>query len=98
MKLSIIAAASLAAAVAFGATGASAAGACITKSAEATSGSADSAKWFAIETMVQGISWSLWPGYVANSKVEGYTISNQQFKCTGTGSVTCRGNATFCKT
>jgi hypothetical protein len=97
MKLSYLAAAAVAASLAVGATGASAAGACITKSAEATSGSADSAKWFAIETMVQGISWSLWPGYVSNSKVEGYTITNQQFQCSGTGSVTCRGNATFCK-
>jgi len=97
MKLSYLAAATVAVSLVVGVTGANAAGACITKAAEATSSSADSAKWFAIETMVQSISWGLWPGYVSNSKVEGYDITKQQFQCTGSGSVTCRGNATFCK-
>jgi hypothetical protein len=97
MKLSYLTAAVLAAAVTLSATQASAAGACVTKSAEATSGSAESAKWFALETMVQGVSWGLWPGFVANGKVEGYNITKQEYTCSGTGSVTCRGNATFCK-
>ena len=74
------------------------AGACVTKSAEATSGTADQAKWFALETMVQSVSWGLWPGYVATNKVEGYTVKNQQYKCSTSGAgTTCRGNATFCK-
>lgn len=71
---------------------------CVKKAAVATSGSAESAKWFALETMVQSVSWGLWPGFLATGKVEGYTIRNQRYKCTGTGSVTCRGQATFCKT
>jgi len=70
---------------------------CVKKAAEATSGSAESAKWFALETMVQSVSWGLWPGFLANGKVEGYVIRSQKYKCTGTGSVTCRGQATFCK-
>jgi hypothetical protein len=99
MKTSLLTGAVVGMVLALGSPQAFAAGACITKSAEATSGSAESAKWFAIETMVQGISWSLWPGYVANSKVEGYSISNQKFNCKpAAGGTYCVGSATFCKT
>lgn len=73
--------------------------ACVTKAAEATSTSAESAKWFALETMVQAVSWSLWPSFVATGDVPGYTVKNQKYKCTEGGiGVTCRGQATFCKT
>ena len=80
----------------FGATAASAE--CVTKGAIATSSSADSAKWFALETMVQAVSWGLWPGFLSNGKVEGYNITSQKYNCKPDGgSVTCRGQATFCK-
>jgi hypothetical protein len=79
-----------------GATGASAA--CVTKGAVATAESEKSAKWYALETMVQSVSWGLWPGFLSNGKVEGYAISNERYSCKpeGAGS-TCRGQATFCK-
>lgn len=71
---------------------------CVTKGAVATSDSAKSAKWFALETMVQAVSWGLWPGFLSNGKVEGYNITNERYNCKPDGgSVTCRGQATFCK-
>lgn len=72
---------------------------CVRKGAEATSGTEESAKWFVMETMVQSVSWGLWPGFLANGKVEGYTIKNEKYKCKKSGfSVNCVGAATFCKT
>ncbi|MBA2126435.1 hypothetical protein DLM45_09410 [Hyphomicrobium methylovorum] len=92
----IVMCAAVAAAMTLGAGVANAA--CVTKGAVATSGSADSAKWFAMETMVQSVSWGLWPGFLANGKVEGYRVSNKQYRCKPDGgSVTCHGRATFCK-
>ena len=71
---------------------------CVKKGAVATSGSAESAKWFALETMVQSVSWGLWPGFLANGKVVGYNIVNEKYSCKPDGGqVTCRGTATFCK-
>lgn len=71
---------------------------CVTKGAIATSGSEDSAKWYAKETMVQAVSWSLWPAYLTDGSVPGYTVKNERYKCTKDGgSVTCHGQATFCK-
>ncbi len=71
---------------------------CVTKGAIATSGSEDSAKWYAKETMVQAVSWSLWPAYLSDGSVPGYTVKNERYKCTKDGgSVTCHGQATFCK-
>ncbi|MEZ5925961.1 MAG: hypothetical protein R3D57_16445 [Hyphomicrobiaceae bacterium] len=75
-----------------------AAAGCVTKAAIATSGSEDSAKWYAKETMVQSVSWSLWPAYLSDGSVPGYTVKNERYKCTKDGgSVTCHGQATFCK-
>jgi hypothetical protein len=72
--------------------------ACVTKGAIATSADAKSAKWFALETMVQAVSWGLWPGFVATNKVAGYTITGERYTCKpDAGSVTCQGRATFCK-
>jgi hypothetical protein len=72
---------------------------CVTKAAIATSGSEDSAKWYAKETMVQSVSWSLWPAYLSDGSVPGYKVKNEFYKCTKDGgSVTCHGQATFCKT
>lgn len=93
----------MAAAAAFASILAMSAGAahagCVTKAAEATAGDEKSAKWFALETMVQSVSWGLWPSFVANGSVPGYKITKQRYKCTPAGaSVTCRGQATFCKT
>jgi hypothetical protein len=71
---------------------------CVKKAAEATSTSEDSAKWFALETMVQAVSWGLWPSFVATGDVPGYKIKDQKYKCDKSGmGVTCRGQATFCK-
>jgi hypothetical protein len=71
---------------------------CVTKGAVATSTSADSAKWYALETMVQSVSWGLWPGFLANGQVEGYKVVNKQYRCKPDGGmVTCHGRATFCK-
>jgi hypothetical protein len=76
-----------------------AAAGCVTKGAVATSGSADQAKWFAKETMVQGVSWGLWPGFLANGKVAGYAVKNERYVCKPDGGqVTCHGSATFCPT
>ena len=81
------------------ATAASASAAeCVTKGANATAGSAESAKWYVLETMVQAVSWGLWPSYVANGSVPGYTITSQKYQCKPEGgAVFCRGTATFCK-
>jgi hypothetical protein len=80
-------------------TGQANAASCVTKAAEATSTSEDSAKWFALETMVQAVSWGLWPSFVATGDVPGYKIKDQKYKCSKGGmGVTCRGQATFCKT
>ena len=73
--------------------------ACVTKGAMAQSGTAESAKWYALETMVQSVSWGLWPSYVANGSVPGYKITSQTYKCANdAGGVTCHGRATFCST
>jgi hypothetical protein len=85
----------LAAALSLGATAANAG--CVSKGAVATAGSADSAKWYVLETMVQSVSWGLWPGFLSNGKVEGYNVKNERYKCSPDGGqVTCHGRATFC--
>ena len=72
---------------------------CLRKSAVATAGDAKSAKWYALETMVQSVSWGLWPGFLANGKVAGYQVRNERYECKeGSWGVTCRGSASFCKT
>lgn len=70
---------------------------CVKKAAVATSATADQAKWFALETTVQAVSWGLWPGFVATNKVEGYTVSDTYSCKPDGGQVTCTVNATFCK-
>jgi hypothetical protein len=96
MKTIRIAFVAMAVALTFGVTGAEAA--CVTKGAIATSDSEKSAKWYALETMVQAVSWGLWPGFLANGKVEGYRITGERYTCKKDGGgVTCRGRATFCK-
>lgn len=97
MKVIALASAVICGAMVFAALPAQAA--CVTKSAVATSGSASSAKWFALETMVQSVSWGLWPGFVATGNVAGYRISKQRYKCSPDSfGVKCHGTATFCKT
>lgn len=71
--------------------------ACVSKSAQATSGTEALAKWFAMETMVQGVSWGLWPGWVATGNVAGYNVTKEKYKCNADGAgYTCIGWATFC--
>ena len=95
MNTKVLICAMLAAAVSFGADAANAG--CLTKAAVATSSSADSAKWFALETMVQSVSWGLWPGFVATGNVEGYKVVNQHYNCKADGGMTtCHGTASFC--
>jgi hypothetical protein len=97
MKTKILLSAIAVAAVSLSA-GAANAGGCVTKGAVATSTSADSARWYAMETMVQNVSWGLWPGFLANGKVEGYKVVNTKYRCSPSGGmVTCHGRATFCK-
>src|SRR5450631_2728178 len=84
--------------LALGVAAPAAGAACLTKGAVATSATEASAKWFAMETMVQAVDWGLWPGYVATSKVAGYRISGERYVCHGgVGGVTCQARATFCK-
>jgi len=72
---------------------------CLNKAAVATAGSENTAKWFALETMVQAVSWGIWPSFVANGSTPGYRITRQRYKCDNSGgAVTCRGQATFCPT
>ena len=71
--------------------------ACVKKAAKATAATEKSAKWFVMETIVQQISWGLWPGWVANGKTPGYKVSGEFYKCNKSpGGVTCYGQATFC--
>lgn len=89
----------LVAAVAVAGMSGAASAKCLKKAAEATAGDEKSAKWFALETMVQAVSWGIWPAFVADGSTPGYRITRQKYRCTGGGgSVTCRGQATFCPT
>ncbi len=75
-----------------------AAAGCVAKSAQATSPTKESAKWFAMETMVQAVSWGLWPGWVATGQVSGYNVTKERYKCKADGgSYTCISWATFCQ-
>ena len=72
---------------------------CLKKAAVATAGDAKAAKWFALETMVQAVSWGIWPAFVANGSTPGYRIAKQKYRCKNAGAgVTCTGQATFCPT
>ncbi len=72
---------------------------CVTKGAKATSYSESSAKWFVMETIVQQVSWGLWPGWVATGQLPGYKIKKEKYKCSKeSSSTTCIGQATICKT
>jgi hypothetical protein len=96
MKSKLLSVAAAAAALALTAGAADAQ--CVTKGARATAASESSAKWYAMETMVQAVSWGLWPGWVASGKVEGYRVRSERYQCKPDGGmVTCRGRATFCK-
>ena len=77
---------------------------CVNKAAVATADGEKNTKWYVMETMVQAVSWGLWPGFVAanpeytrNWKVAGHKVSNDKYQCKSDGGqVTCRGSATFC--
>ena len=72
---------------------------CVNKGAVATSGSEKDAKWYAMETMVQAVSWGLWPGWLQTGKVAGYKVTSERYRCNPDGGqVTCHGRATFCTT
>ena len=72
---------------------------CLNKAAIATAGDEKSAKWMALETMVQAVSWGIWPAFFANGSTPGYRISKQKYRCKKNGvAVTCQGQATFCPT
>ena len=70
---------------------------CVSKGAVATADGEKNTKWYVLETMVQSVSWGLWPGFLSNGKVEGYTVKNEHYKCQPEGAMTtCHGSATFC--
>ncbi len=71
---------------------------CQTKGGKATAPTKQQAQWLAMETIVQQVSWSAWPGWVATGKMAGYVIKDEKYKCTqaGSGGVTCIGTATIC--
>jgi len=95
MKAIRIASLALAATIAFGASAASAG--CVTKGAHAYAGSEKDAKWYVMETMVQAVSWGLWPGWLQTGKVAGYSVRGERYTCSPSGGqVFCRGRATFC--
>ena len=95
MKTISLACAALAALASFGT--AATARECVQKAAVATAPTADQAKWYALETTVQLVSWGLWPGYVASSKVAGYNVADKYTCKPDGGQVTCHVVATFCK-
>lgn len=96
-SISLACAAVAGAVLALAITPANAGHSCVKKAAVATAPTADQAKWYALETTVQAVSWSLWPGYVATSKVAGYQVKDT-YKCAPEGSqTTCHVVATFCK-
>lgn len=71
---------------------------CVKKAARATAGSESSAKWFAMETIVQQVSWGLWPGWVVTGELPGYTVKKKFYKCKPEGSLyNCFAQATICK-
>ena len=72
---------------------------CLTKGAVATAGSETWAKWFAMETMVQSVSWGIWPAFVADGSTPGWKVTKEKYRCKKDGaSITCRSQATFCPT
>lgn len=72
---------------------------CLQKAAIATAPSEKGAKWFALETMVQSVSWGLWPAFIADGSTPGWKITKQRYSCKNNGgSMTCKGWATFCPT
>ena len=72
---------------------------CLNKAAVATAGSEKDAKWYVLETMVQSVSWGLWPSFLADGSTPGWRITKQGYRCKAEGvGFTCRGQATFCKT
>jgi hypothetical protein len=70
---------------------------CVKKGAIATAGTEEWAKWYALETTVQAVSWGLWPGFLQNGKVAGYSVSDKYSCKPDGGQVTCRAAVTFCK-
>jgi hypothetical protein len=70
---------------------------CVKKGAVATASSEEWAKWYALETTVQALSWGLWPGFLSNGKVEGYSVDDKYSCKPDGGQVTCRAAVTFCK-
>lgn len=97
MKLFHIAGLTLAATMSFAVPSANAG--CVTKGAVATADGEKNTKWYVMETMVQAVSWGLWPGFLSNGKVEGYKVSNEHYSCKPDGGqTTCHGRATFCTT
>ncbi len=73
--------------------------ACVRKAAVATAPTESQAKWFAMETIVQQISWGLWPGWVATGQLPGYKVQKRKYTCSKADfGVKCNATATICKT
>lgn len=76
---------------------ASAEAACVTKAATASGLTANQAKWFAMETIVQQVSWAIWPAWVASGQTPGYKFSNKKYSCSSVALGTeCTASAKIC--
>ncbi|HWB45509.1 MAG TPA: hypothetical protein VG900_08730 [Hyphomicrobiaceae bacterium] len=100
IRLALMPAVVLVAAVAAGSSGAQAQ--CNTIGGKGTAWDAEGAKFQAYEAMLQGTDWGMWAAWMASgAKVgdaPGYSVKGLRFRC-GKGGVgaECHGRATFCK-
>lgn len=70
---------------------------CVNKAAIATAPTESQAKWFAMETIVQQVSWGLWPAWVATGKIPGHVVKKRSYKCgKGDLGVKCKATARIC--
>lgn len=100
-KIRFAAVAFAAAALACGATGASAQS-CVNKAGEGTGGTKDAAMFQAYEAVLQATDWGMWSAWMATSQkvgvAPGYKVSKLSSKCTAGGlGQNCRVQATLCK-
>ena len=72
---------------------------CVTKAAIATAPTKAQAQWFAMETIVQQVSWGLWPGWVATGEIAGHVVKRKKYSCKADGvGTTCKATAKICTT
>lgn len=80
------------------ASGAYAAGNCVSKAAEGTGSDEKAAKFQVYEALLQATDWSTWAAWMANGTTPGYKVNPVKYRCSKGGlGVTCRGQTTICK-